>query len=46
MSDEFRIHKDDLDDLIHEMRHDAKLGAWNNPETALRHYANRLESYR
>lgn len=45
-SDEFRIRKGDLDDLISEMRHDADIEAWETPEMALRHYADRLASYR
>jgi len=44
--DNFRIHKDDLDDLISEMRHDVEIGAWTTPEGALEHYADRLEKYR
>lgn len=45
MTDEYRIHEEDLEDLISELRHDAEIGAWNDPEAVLIHYAERLESY-
>lgn len=34
----------EVEDIVSEMRHDAEIDAWRNPDSALKYYADKIES--